>query len=474
MNLTLYSFSKKQNSTAVPTGGTPITCYFKDNTSIINPTFVIESSTLNLNVNYCYLQETSRYYFVRDIVCRHEKIYELVCEIDALASFKSQILNTSAYVLFSAQGSTSIPDARMTTTKDYVVGVSNESFPMAVGGNNYFISTTGVDGVETYYVIRSDVASLFDSLVFDPVTVTQGADENATLAAVGNAIGQAVEQMFTQGTVMNNLRSAYVLPFPVNEECLGAAKNITAGFYDTNVEGDPLVESIYSFAVAISIPWQVSDWRRCEPYSVVCLYLPFFGVQTLDTNGLVNSSYVTVKYSICYSNGDLSYSVETDTHRIIATGTCNVRAEWGIGSSNAGNAVNNAIGLAAADIAGWSGEASKIPFIGKAVGGTLSSIGNSLAGAVQSFVKGASTSGGLGGFSDSGLETRIYCWAITKTFSDTQTNFATKCGYPVYAVQSLAGKSGFLQTNGFQMDGSATSAERDIINMMMDTGIYIE
>lgn len=475
MNLTLYSFSKRQNSTLIPTGGgTIVTCYLKDNTSIINPTFVIESNALDLNVNYCYLSDTSRYYFVRDIVCRHAKIYEVVCEIDTLASFKSQILGSTAYIMYAANGSTSIPDARMATTKDYLVGVSNESFPMAVGGNNYFISTTGVNGVETYYVIRSDVATLFDSLVFDPVIVQVGSDVNNTLGEVGGAIGKCFEQTFTQGTVMNNLRSAYVLPIPPNSECLGNSKHITAGFYDTNVDGEPLVEPIYSFAIAISIPWQVNDWRRCEPYTSVCIYLPFFGVQNLDVNGIVNSTYLTVKYSICYSNGDLSYSIETDTNRIIATGKCNVMAEWGIGSSNAGNGLNNMAGLAAADISAWSGEASKLPFIGKSIGGALSSIGNSVSGAIQSFVKGASTSGGLGGFSDAGLENRIFCWTITKTFSESQANFATKCGYPVFATGSLSGRTGYLQTNGFQMAGSATSAERDIINTLLDTGIYIE
>ena len=373
--------------------------------------------------------------------------------------------------MYAASGSTNIPDDRMTTTKNFTVTHADAAFPSAVGGNNYFISVTGNNGVETFYVLRSDIATMFDALNFDTITVTQGSSTEETLKNVGDAIGLCFEQSFTQGTVMNNIRSAYVLPFPPDEECLGTPKNIHCGFYDTNVEGEPLVEAIFSQAIALAIPWSVTDWRRLTPYSVVAVYLPYFGVISLDSNSLINSSYVTVKYSICYYNGDLSYSIETEQNRIIATGKCNVACPWGVGSSaGGGSVINNAIGAAAADISQIGGVLGKIPLVGKFIEGAT----NMTAGVTQSFVKPASTEGGLGGFSDSGLDLRLHCWVMTKEFSDTQANFATLCGYPVMQVGSLAGRTGYLQTNGFEMAGSATSQERSIINALLDSGIYIE
>jgi hypothetical protein len=473
MNLYIMFISKRQNSTLVPplTGITPTTVYLKQDTSIINPTFVIEGDSLNLNVNYCYCPDTGRYYFIRDIICRHDKIYDLVCEIDVLASFKAQILASSAFIMYAASGSTIIPDDRMTTTKNFTVTHADAAFPAAVGGNNYFISVTGNNGVETFYVLRSDIATMFDALNFDTITVTQGSSTEETLKNVGDAMGLCFEQCFTQGTVMNNIRSAYVLPFPPDEECLGTPKNIHCGFYDTNVEGEPLVEAIFSQAIVLTIPWSVEDWRRLSPYSVVAVYLPYFGVISLDSNSLINSSYVTVKYSICYYSGDLSYSIETEQNRIIATGKCNVAAPWGVGSSaGGGSVINNAIGMASADIAQIGGILGKIPLVGKFIEGAS----NTVTGVTQSFVKPASTEGGLGGFSDSGLDLRLHCWVMTKEFSDTQSNFATLCGYPVMAVGSLAGRTGYLQTNGFEMAGSATSQERNIINALLDSGIFIE
>lgn len=471
MKLYVMFISKRQNSTLQPTGGTEHDVFLKQDTSIINPTFIIDSNNLNLNVNYCRCTDTGRYYFIRDIICRNDHIYELVCEIDTLASFKDQILASSAFIMYAASGSANIPDDRMTTTKNFTITHADAAFPSAVGGNNYFISVTGNNGVETFYVMRTDIATMFDALNFDTITVTQGSTTEETLKNVGDAIGLCFEQSFTQGTVMNNIRSAYVLPFPPDEECLGTPKNIHCGFYDTNVEGEPLVEAVFSQAIALAIPWSVADWRRLSPYSVVAVYLPYFGVISLDSNSLISSSYVTVKYSICYYNGDLSYSIETEQNRIIATGKCNVAAPWGIGSSaGGGSVINNAIGAAAADISQIGGMLGKIPLIGKYIEGST----NTAAGVTQSFVKPASTEGGLGGFSDSGLDLRLHCWVMTKEFSDTQANFASLCGYPVMRVGTLAGRTGYLQTNGFEMAGSATSQERNIINALLDSGIFIE
>lgn len=471
MTLYIMFISKRQNSTLQPTGGTAVTVYLKEDTSIINPTFIIESNNLDLNVNYCRCTETGRYYFIKDIVCRHDKIYELVCEIDTLASFKSQILAKSAFVKYaSIGGSTRIPDPRIATTMDLTISHADAAFPKAVGGSNYFICMNSVNGVETFYVDRSDIADLFGNLTWSPITVAVGADESETIKNMADAVCTAMEQQVTEGNAFQWLQSAYIIPFPPDSECLGSSKNIYAGFYDTGVSGEPLLVNVFSEAIALSIPWNFTDWRSLSPYTDVYLYLPFFGTISLDVNSIIGSSYVTVKYSIAYSNGDLSYSVETQTNRIIATGKCNVKSDYSVGSVTNGSVFSGVAAAGSYDLGGLSQEASKIPVIGKG----LSNILNAAAGSVSSFCRGAATAGGLGGFSDCGLDLRLHCWVITKNFSDTQANFATLNGYPVMAVQSLAGKSGYVETAGFSMDGSATSQERNIINDLMDTGVYIE
>ena len=100
MNIyTFQNFTKKPNSTARPTGaGTLHTCVFKDDCSIVNPVFVLDGIDMSVN----YVQFNSRYYFVRDIVLQNKNIYELHCEIDVLATWKSEIGSSTQYVLRSS------------------------------------------------------------------------------------------------------------------------------------------------------------------------------------------------------------------------------------------------------------------------------------------------------------------------------------------------------------------------------------
>ena len=65
MVIEAYTFSKKMNSTAQPTGsGTQISVVLKENTSVLNPHFLVH----NYSFAHNYIKWGSRYYFVDDII----------------------------------------------------------------------------------------------------------------------------------------------------------------------------------------------------------------------------------------------------------------------------------------------------------------------------------------------------------------------------------------------------------------------
>lgn len=99
-----YSFSKRTNSTKVPTG-TPETysCVLKDNTDIINPTLQIRgNAAFNPKyLNYCWIAQFSRYYFIN--TWRYVPgLWECDCNIDVLATFKPVIEDKEKYILRSS------------------------------------------------------------------------------------------------------------------------------------------------------------------------------------------------------------------------------------------------------------------------------------------------------------------------------------------------------------------------------------
>lgn len=98
MQITLYKFSKKNNSTAQPSGGTTVNAHLKAPTSVLNPVFILNSNTLDYN----YCKWGDRYYYINDIVSDANHYTEYHCSVDALASWKSYIGSSTEYVLRSA------------------------------------------------------------------------------------------------------------------------------------------------------------------------------------------------------------------------------------------------------------------------------------------------------------------------------------------------------------------------------------
>ena len=74
----------------------------KETTSIVNPTITIEydfgtNNTLNM-FNYAYIEKFGRYYFVDDIKCKRNNLWELTLRCDVLMSFKNKILSHYALI----------------------------------------------------------------------------------------------------------------------------------------------------------------------------------------------------------------------------------------------------------------------------------------------------------------------------------------------------------------------------------------
>lgn len=102
LNVYLTNTTKKHNSTAVPTfSGSAIPCMLKEGSSIIDPVLIFERANVGHTYNYVSIPDFGRYYFVNDIVYDGARIY-YHCSVDVLASFKSTIGSSSAYVLRSA------------------------------------------------------------------------------------------------------------------------------------------------------------------------------------------------------------------------------------------------------------------------------------------------------------------------------------------------------------------------------------
>ena len=103
MTVQLYTFSKKDNSTAKPSGaGTQFSCVLKDSSGILAPSLEFGAGIGNpRSYNYAYISDYGRYYYVDDWTY-YRGTWSASLRVDALASWKSYIGGASHYILRAA------------------------------------------------------------------------------------------------------------------------------------------------------------------------------------------------------------------------------------------------------------------------------------------------------------------------------------------------------------------------------------
>ena len=80
---------KTTNKKAMCTIDTPL----KQDTNRLNPTILIYSDLSLEIMNYCYIDEFNRYYFIDKIEQVRKNLYRIHCKVDVLESYKLEILN---------------------------------------------------------------------------------------------------------------------------------------------------------------------------------------------------------------------------------------------------------------------------------------------------------------------------------------------------------------------------------------------
>ena len=105
VTINMYKFNKKLNSTKTPDNTVSFDtyeCLFLNPQSIMNPTIVIERPVVEkvmLEYSYAYVPDLARYYFISNVVISDSKLFTYYLQVDVLASFKTDFLPTSQYVL---------------------------------------------------------------------------------------------------------------------------------------------------------------------------------------------------------------------------------------------------------------------------------------------------------------------------------------------------------------------------------------
>ena len=144
MNAWLYNNNSDQNKLRknLKTLDSSCPCTFKDDTNMMNPELIFNSTPQVLDCNYIWLGEPfNRYYFVTEKTASQGRVY-IKCHVDVLMSFQTDIENleviaeraSSNYDLLQIDAELPVENFNDVATKYFPTGFGNEAFLIATTG----------------------------------------------------------------------------------------------------------------------------------------------------------------------------------------------------------------------------------------------------------------------------------------------------------------------------------------------------
>lgn len=489
MNVYFYSgFSKRQNSTKLPTTGVLYDCAIKEDCSLVTPRISLGGAFNPSAMNYCYIPNFSRYYFVTDWQWIGGA-WVASLAVDALATYRTQIGGASVYIL------------RADTT-EYNGAVADGTYPATteftqirtVASGNYW----GLSPAEGTYIVGiiSGAADSFGGITYYSMSTAQFSalkdflfDEDFFQDVVGFPDVQQAEELLTSispellKTIYNPFQYiASVMWFPL--QLIGGSYTIKVGWWTTEVSGSRIAQSNlkYSFqAKTIRIPFhpQAEDrgaYLNYAPFSEHVLHFPPFGSIPIDT-GLfdfqtADSQYIYLNVTIDYVTGKASCVVSKSDGLRIAE----LHAQVGV-PVQISQVTPSVEGMGQSIIVHGAGELVKGITEGAKSGGLLGALTKGIEGAGSGILNAISQpvaqvlsngmNGSLAGITDTTA-------TLTSKFYNIADADDTNRGRPVCEVATIGSYSGFVQCAEGDISIPGTQAERETVSSYLTSGFFYE
>lgn len=183
-DVTLYTFSKRKNSTSKPTDGTTFSGLMREPCGVIRPSVSFEfPAGVNPSAyNYAYIPDFGRYYFINEWTSAG-RLWVCSMEVDALASWADEIGNQNLYVIRSSyRKNGNISDGMYPILSDYTISKYQyaSSYSTRIGSGWFVVGIINSDanavGAVSYYVFTPEEFSNFKQNLMTTSTWTGVSD----------------------------------------------------------------------------------------------------------------------------------------------------------------------------------------------------------------------------------------------------------------------------------------------------------
>lgn len=462
MQIAVASGNKRKNSTLQLSPAARFDIYLNENCSMIDPVFVLSLDT-EVFPAWAEVYFNDRYYFINDIVSVHDNLFEIHCHVDVLATWKSLILNTPAFVEHYTHSNSQIPDQRLGIKAAATRSEASATLPnIDSTSGTYVINITGENNSGAYKV--ANLVSIMDiyptfSDIWQDISSQFSSDWLENLSLI-------FSNYMYSGDVAKNIRDAWWTPWLLNADTPHA---LQIGKYQSDIQGGAL-NGTFLIPQSVNIPWQFNDWRNASPYTKIFLQLPLVGTIPIPVSDVYGLENLSILYSVSKVDGTFTVYVRAADKDIYST-SGDSASHFLLGKGGAmngsviGTVAKTALGVAAGAVTGGAG-------------GVLAAAGAVASGAFTMLDTGA-TGGGLSGSTAATVGT-IKCFTICHDTSEAPSNISAIGGTPALVSMATLPTSGYVQTRGFSVKadqisaGAITLQEIDEINSLLDSGIYVE
>lgn len=475
MEIILYKdFAKKDNSTLRPSGtGDSFSCYLKDNTSVTDPVIVLDLSDKEnfTHYTYAYIPEYERYYFVVDMVA-DGLLWDIVLRCDVLATYKTEIGNSSLYVLRSAAAS----DGRIidtyypvmtyhtdrTTVHNNPMNKNSTTGAPSVDAGVFILGVVGqgsgdynYGSIRYYVVTRSALNRIVSALLDDTVIAPDFDSDDMSLALQKSIIDP-----------LSFIKSCIWLPVDRTLLTTQETPQITmpvftwtlprVACYKLDINPPQVQNSIDLTIAAHPLAASRGAYMNTEPFTRIQLVYPPFGAFELDTAALSNQSAVT-----CITYLDAITGMGHLKVRAKESGKILVNTQAQVGVQIQLSQVTKDIIGSAMQAAGAASDLFSFNFGGAAQ--------NAIGSAVSAYKPLVSSIGGNGGFSDlNGLV------ELQQSFFYPVDEDNANAGRPLCEIRQLSTLPGYQKIMDGDVTIAGTAGEQAMIKSYLEGGYYYE
>lgn len=482
-----FTFSKKENSTSQPSGGTTYNCVLVRGSGILQPVIELKIDLTSdpAAYNYAYIAEFLRYYYVSEWTFEGA-LWRATLTVDALASWKSYIGSQSFYVLrSSAQKDGTIMDTMYPVKSTFSVSTAapeNSWFDISTNWliNGYFIVgmlswndyTNAIGGVNYYAMPPGNFNTLMQKMfdadgeyanavkqVFDPISGYSNTQKANLLYVCENPYNDYIKSVTW-------VPDAPLSSAIYNSMYLGATQITGVKYRTVNIR------STKTYSAVITIPKHPlsssrGSYTNLAPFTEMYLSLPKIGLVEVDPAYFADRStmYVTLDIDPITGEGLFRLYTRTQPDDILSYEVARWYAPIGV-------SVSITQGKELGTRAGAIGQLVSTAFNAITSPGSIAALPAAIANVERAQKSAGATLGNNGGWL--GLQSEFTKPRLICIFRDIAADDNSQNGRPLCQVKQMSSLGGYIKVQDADIQAPATSQELATIKSYMETGFYYE